>query len=187
MKLFMIRHGQTYANEGNWYAGQSDAKLTELGLQQAKAVAPILADIPFDKVYTSDLSRAMITQPRALPGVTGTPLPILREYSIGSLTGENIDKAFQQYGYFHGDYTRFGGENTDMVCQRVREFLDILEAEPCDRVAAFCHNGTMKCMMRLVLGPHNTAAIENDNCNIAVFEYKNNAWSLLCWNYGRKL
>ncbi len=187
MKLFMIRHGQTTANETVTYAGQTDAKLTEKGKQQAAAIAPVLKDIPFDKVYSSDLSRAYVTQQLALPGYTATLLPLLREYDVGRVVGMNWNEAAEKYGPFNSDYSCVGGENTDMVCDRVRKFLDILEKDPCDYAAAFCHNGVMKCMLRLILGDCNTAAVENGNCNIAVFEYKNGTWKLLSWSYGTKL
>lgn len=187
MRLFMIRHGQTVANVGKLYAGQTDAKLTETGKQQAAAIAPVLADIAFDKVYSSDLSRAYVTQQLALPGYTATLLPLLREYDVGSVVGMNFDEAANMYGAFNGDYSRVGGESTQMVKQRIQKFLDILEKDPCDYVAAFCHNGVMKAMLRLVLGDCDTAAVENGNCNIAVFEYKNGAWRLLSWSYGTKL
>ena len=187
MKLFMIRHGQTVANENHIYAGQTDAKLTELGKQQAAAIAPVLADISFDKVYSSDLSRAYVTQQIALPGYTAIQLPLLREYDVGSVIGMDFDEAARIHGPFNGDYCRVGGESTGMVENRIRKFLDILEADPCDCVAAFCHNGVMKAMLRLVLGDCNTAAVENGNCNIAVFEYKKGTWLLSCWNYGKEL
>lgn len=186
MKLFMIRHGQTVANLERFYSGQSDIKLTELGKQQAKSIAPVLKDIPFDRVYTSDLSRAVETQQLALPGYTATALPCLREYDLGSLTGLDIGKAFDAYGPFNGDYTPFGGENASMMCQRLRGFLELLEKDPCDYVAAFAHNGAMKAMLQLIIGDYKKVAVDNANCNIAVFEYNNNTWRLLCWNYGAK-
>lgn len=187
MKLFMIRHGQTTANERHIYAGQTDANLTELGRQQAAAIAPILADISFDKVYSSDLSRAFDTQQLALPGYTATKLPLLREYDVGSVVGMDFTEAARIHGAFNGDYKRVGGEDLDMVGDRVRQFLDILEKEPCDYAAAFCHNGVMLAMLHVVLGDVHTAAVENGNCNIAVFEFKAGKWQLLCWNYGTKL
>ena len=183
MKLFIVRHGQTVANVGRLYAGQTDAKLTELGKQQAGAIAPVLAGIPFDRVYSSDLSRAYVTQQLALPGYTAIQTPLLREYDVGSVIGMNFDEADEKYGTFMGDYSRVGGESTEMVCGRVRQFLELLEKDPCDYVAAFAHNGIMKALLRLVLGQYNAAAVENGNCNIAVFEYKNGVWRLLCWNY----
>ena len=183
MKLFMIRHGQTYANLDQLYAGQTDAKLTELGKQQARDIAPILEGIPFDRVYSSDLSRAVLTQQLALPGYTGTPLKCLREYDVGSVVGKPFDEVHAP----NSDYTPFGGENRQMVCDRVAQFLKLLESDPCEYAAAFVHNGIMKCMLQLVLGPCNLAAVENGNCNIAVFEHKNGQWRLLSWSYGTKL
>ena len=119
-------------------------------------------------------------------GYTATLLPLLREYDVGRVVGMNWDEAAEKYGPFNGDYSGVGGESTQMVCQRVRAFLEILEKDPCDYAAAFCHNGVMKAMLRIVMGECNTAAIENGNCNIAVFEYKKDRWNLLCWNYGAK-
>ena len=176
MKLFMIRHGQTYANLNKTYAGQTDIPLTEEGRRQAEALRPILAGIHFDRVYSSDLSRAVDTQKLALPGVEGTQLKVIREYDVGSLTGQ----AFRGVK----SYEPYGGETTDTVCDRVREFLKILEADPCDRVAAFVHGGIVKCMLQVVLGVnYDRSSVIVDNCSIAVFEFKNDRWSMLAWNY----
>ncbi len=187
MKLFLIRHGQSEANANHQYSGQFDTKLTELGRQQAMALVPILSDMTFDKVYSSDLSRAVITQQLALPGITGRQIPLLREYDIGSLACMNIAEAVEKYGPNNGDFIPFGGENTEMVIERVRDFLAILECDPVDRVAAFTHGGFINCMLRLIMGGGNPARVDNGNCNIAVFEYRDQTWHLLCWNYGKKL
>ena len=185
MKLFMIRHGQTYANLEKCYSGQMDTKLTEKGKQQSLEIVPILAEISFDRVYTSDLSRAVDTQQLAMPGVAATPLALLREYAIGTLAGQNIAEADAKYAPYNGDYTRFGGETTAMVCDRAREFLAMLEADPCERVAAFSHGGFINCVLRTMIGDINPSGIANNNCNIVVFEFHNGSWKLLCWNYGR--
>ena len=39
MQLYMIRHGQSYVNLKDWEGGNVDAGLTELGQQQAAALA----------------------------------------------------------------------------------------------------------------------------------------------------
>ena len=61
MLLFLIRHGQTTANETGTYSGQTDVMLTELGKAQAEAIRPVLAQYKFDRVYSSPLSRAVHT------------------------------------------------------------------------------------------------------------------------------
>ena len=44
--------------------------------------------------------------------------------------------------------------------------------------------GVMKAMLSLVLGEDcDTAAVTNDNCNVAVFSWNGKKWSLLAWNY----
>ena len=50
MRLFMIRHGESINNLLKRYTGQSDVPLTELGREQAEAIRPVLADIPFGRV-----------------------------------------------------------------------------------------------------------------------------------------
>ena len=53
MILFLIRHGQTTANETGTYSGQTDAKLTELGKAQAKALVPMILEfVPMFRVFS---------------------------------------------------------------------------------------------------------------------------------------
>ena len=88
MKVFFVRHGQSIANLQKIYAGQSDVPLTEKGREEAAAIAPILASISFDRVYSSDLSRAIETQQIALPGVEADARsPLIREYDVGDIVG----------------------------------------------------------------------------------------------------
>ena len=183
MKLFLIRHGQTQANLDGIYSGQSDVMLTDLGKAQAEALRPILEKIPFDRVYSSDLTRAIHTRQLALPGTDATTTPLLREYDLGSLTGLPIAEVRQQYGNLRSDFRPFGGEDPHMMDARTGAFLELLEADPRDYVAAFAHNGTIKSFLRLVLGEGcNTLNIVNANCNIGVLEFSGGRWKLLAWN-----
>ena len=186
MKLFLIRHGQTAANLGKYYAGQSDIPLTEQGCREAEGIRPILEKISFDRVYSSDLSRAVRTQELALPGVKAEQTPLLREYDVGSLLG----KPFGSVAAIEGarDYAAYGGESAQMVCDRIRKFLGELEEKPCENVAAFVHNGIMNCMLRVVLQTDFlSAAVRSNNCAIHVFEFDGTRWRLLAWNYMGKV
>lgn len=190
MKLFLIRHGQTTANLDMVYAGQTDVPLTDLGRQQAEAIRPILAPVSFDKIYSSDLSRAIDTQRLAIPGAEGIRTPLLREYDVGSLVGVDFARGRQLFAQAQTDsslmrdYSLFGGESPRMVCDRIREFLSMLEAESCENVAAFVHNGIMNSMLRIVLGTEfDTAAVKSQNCAINIFEFDGTRWRLFAWNY----
>lgn len=187
MKLFMIRHGQTVTNLGKIYTGHMDAPLTPLGCTQAEELRPVLSQFHFDKVYSSDLSRAVLTQKLALPDVQGIQTPLLREFDVGSLSGLTFQEAAARYGTVR-DYHPFGGESSEMVSERIRKFLSMLEAEPQDYVAAFVHGGLIKCMLQIVLEADFTKRnVITDNCTIAVFEYNGDKWQLLAWNYMGKI
>lgn len=187
MRLYVIRHGQTTANRDQVSSGQTDVPLTELGWQQAVRIRPMLQRIPFDRVYSSDLSRAVNTQKAALPGVEGIQTPLLREYDVGTLAGTPFGQAPGEDGkeaVRNREYTFFGGENPDMVCRRVKQFLEELEADPCDNVAAFAHGGVLSCLLRVVLNADiDLSAVSSKNCAIHVFEFDGTRWKLLAWNY----
>ena len=191
MRLWFVRHGETMANRDRIRVGQTDIPLTDLGREQAKAIRPILARIPFDRVYASDLSRTIETQSLALPGRTPITTPLLREYDIGSLAGRpivNPDLPDDEYIRRTRDFTAYGGENPAMICDRVRKFLRMAEADPCDNGAVFAHNGTLGAMLQVVLGADiDQNAANSTNCAIHVFEYKNGKWTLLSWNYMAEL
>lgn len=185
MKLFLIRHGQTVTNLEQRWTGQSEVELTEQGRREAEEIAPILAEIPFDKVFSSDLSRAVITQQLALPGYTAEQTPLLREFDVGSLTGKRFaDVPVEQ----RKPYEYYGGESVQDVCNRVRQFLKELEGKPWENVAAFAHNGILGSAMRVVLNADiSGAVIRSGNCAIHVFEFDGKLWRLLAWNYMKKL
>lgn len=191
MKLFLVRHGQTTSNNQKIYVGQTDVPLTQQGREQARAIRPILEQFTFDRVYSSDLERAIDTQELALPFEKPIRTPLLREIDVGTAAGmaygepfANMPEEYQK----QGDYSIFGGENKEMACRRLRKFLDRLEADPCENVAAFAHNGILNCMLRLVLeAPVKGIVAPSPNCAIHVFEYVDGIWKLRAWNYMGKL
>lgn len=187
MKLFMIRHGQSEANLGQYYTGQMDVKLTARGREQALQVRPVLESIHFDKVYSSDLSRAYDTCMLALSEPQCEKTQLLREYDVGTLAGVEykdvppVARAGEGWG---PDYTAYGGENAEMVGQRVETFLRSLESQSYNCVAAFAHYGVMNAMLRYVLNVgFENRRIKTDNCAIHVFEFDGTMWRLLALNY----
>lgn len=197
MRLFMIRHGQTPANAGRYFYNDNTVSLTEKGRQQAMSIRPILEGIHFDKVYSSDYIRAIETQQLALPEAEAVRLPLLREIDPGQLAGKSYDYVKENPQIF-GNWTpscdeqaygRVGGESLEQVGKRLRSFMEMLEADPCENVAAFVHNGVIGAMLRLVLGAKefNRSNATSSNCAVHVFEFDGKKWKLLAWNYGIKL
>ncbi|MFE0519629.1 histidine phosphatase family protein [Streptomyces sp. NPDC058954] len=90
--LLLARHGQTVWHAENRYAGISDVPLTETGHAQAQALGRWAAAHPVDAVWTSPLSRAVVTaEPacRAL-GLTPSREPDLRECDFGVVEGRTL-------------------------------------------------------------------------------------------------
>lgn len=91
-RVTLLRHGQTEYNAGGRMQGHLDTQLTEVGRAQAAAAAPLLAGLPFDRIVTSDLSRAHDTAV-AVADATGLPLSVdkrLRETHLGTWQGRTV-------------------------------------------------------------------------------------------------
>ena len=90
VRILFARHGETVFNvEGRWQ-GQSDSRLTERGLAQARELARALADEPIAAVYSSDLGRAVDTAAEVakLHHLAVTTDERLREIDTGAWTGK---------------------------------------------------------------------------------------------------
>ena len=89
-RIIILRHGQSIANLLEQGSGQLDVPLTEKGRSQAESAAEYLvANEKIDRIYSSDLSRAVDT---ATPVAKRLGLPIvtdkrLREIYTGKFQG----------------------------------------------------------------------------------------------------
>lgn len=189
MKLYMVRHGQSTANAGKLHAGWAQIPLTEQGVREAQKAGQLLRDVSFDKIYVSDLLRARQTLAAALPGAAGTETPLLREINVGGLAGKAAGECLQIYGdsYLSNkavhNFVPYGGEDDAMHLSRVREFARHLEQDQQPCVAAFCHEGTIRCMLDLVMGErHCRKDYPLGNGSVSVFAFDGAQWSLVSWN-----
>lgn len=191
MKLYLVRHGQSEFNLSRLLSGWAQVSLTEQGFADARRVGKYLQQFTFDRIYSSDLLRAVQTAQTALPGCEPLQLSMLREANVGSLQGKSLKKCEQIYGERFwvvpegSDYRPFGGENSDDVRSRVRSFLRLLESDPCEQVVAFAHEGILRCALDLVLGMnyerHN---VRCPNCAVVILTWMNGHWVLEAWNAG---
>ena len=194
MKLYLIRHGQSEANFNKAHSGWGDVGLTAEGRAQAEKIGAVLQNIPFDKVYSSDLLRARQTLEIALPNAEAELCPLMREINVGFLARRLVNDCIAEFGdeYIKNkknfNYKVYGGENRDEFCERIREFLNILEDMPYERVAAFCHGGVIHHVLDVIMDVTNDKSFfANDNCGITVLEYNRSGWRVVTWNYTGEL
>ena len=188
MKLYMVRHGQSETNLARCFTGWAQANLTEQGIADAKRAGEYLKGISFDRIYSSDLIRAVQTAQNAIPSCVPVQLPCLREIGLGKLEMQSIDECIACYGEpfvthrREHNFTPYGGENQDMMENRVRSFLQMLENDPCECAVAFAHAGTLQTALDIVLGIRlDRSHVRCLNGAVAVFEYEAGRWMLRTW------
>jgi len=159
MRLLLVRHGQT---EGNVRRALDTAlpgpPLTELGQEQAAALAVRLKDEPIVAVYASEAVRAQQTA-APLAEAFGLAVEVIegvKEVDAGDLEGKTDMESIGVYmravtAWTQGDLTVPipGGENGNQVRDRMRRAADELRAKheataPDGTVVLVSHGGAIR-------------------------------------------
>ena len=180
MKLYFIRHGESETNLAGHYTGWAQVNLTEKGVRDAEGVRPILADVKFDKIFSSDLIRAMKTAETAIPGCVYETTPLLREVNVGNLALKPFPPSDDPRRRLMVDgFAAFGGESYDELRARVSEFLEMAKELDFDTVAAFTHAGFLRNLLSIVLSANvSKMNFICSNCCIVILELKSGNWML---------
>ncbi len=152
LTITWIRHGQTGWNaEGRWQ-GHSECPLSDKGREQARALGRRFARgaTTFDKVFSSDLGRALETAQLALPGTDITVDPRLREIHFGVFEGRSLpeleaaerDEVMSWWRSPYGSALRGGGESMEDLRARVAAWR--AELAEFRQVAVFTHGGVIR-------------------------------------------
>ncbi len=147
MSLFVARHGQTPWNVENKVCGLTDVPLTEIGVEQARALAQSAKDKNFSAILCSPLLRARHTA-QFTADTCHLPLiiePRLIEQNYGIYEGKSgFDPDF--LGNKRLFATRYpGGESHMDVAARIYPLLQELR-EKCttQNVLLVCHGGVCR-------------------------------------------
>lgn len=184
MFVYVIRHGESENNLSKKWTGWYDAHLTEKGYEDAKKVADYLKGITFDKIYASDLTRAVQTAQTAFPGCSYETSPLFREVNLGSISNQPLSVLTDEQRKFVASYgyIEFGGESKEQFENRVKQAMGKLEELDCKNVAVFSHGGFLQGMLDAVVGIYlPRKSILCGNCTIAIFEYLNDRWKFHSW------
>ena len=167
MRIVIIRHGETMANVINdkgtaLYTGTLNNELTSL-TEQGKKQASILAknDIikSIEKIYSSDLIRAIQTAKLAKPGYKLNLSKDLRERSLGIFEGKGKKDLLssneynkyitdEKFNKFRTDFVQKApnGENYTDVSIRCKRFLDSLDFIDDITIGIFSHYHAIRCL-----------------------------------------
>lgn len=193
--LIFVRHGQSEANLQRVFAGHTDIPLTELGKRQAERTAEFLREYPIERIYASDLLRAMQTaEPTAVSkGLEIIPTQGMREIFAGDWEGkpyEELMRLFpESYGTWRTDCGRAHPENGESVIElsrRIYREVDRIVAENRGKcVAIFTHATPIRLLRAKWEGypPEELSRVMFcSNASVSVVEYREDGSTnvLLC-------
>lgn len=157
--LYVFRHGETQDNAQMIFSGWRNVGLTDTGVKQAEVLSEKIADKKIDKLYASDMIRAIDTMKI---GVSKNPnakdLEIhedrrLRERNYGDWQGySKLEKHLEDPEMLHGIRRGYDdepphGESLHDTVNRVHEFMDELLEEMREKkinVAISCHGNSIR-------------------------------------------
>lgn len=200
MKLYFVRHGRTVWNlEGRFQGAGGDSPLLPESIDTLKELGQYLKDISFDKIYSSDLPRAVksaeiiqsqLTNPCPLESV-----PELREWHLGKLEGLKIATLNaiypQQIQAFRTnlakfDTTMFEAESLYSTTQRTTQFIKSLKDSKTEQLLLVGHGANLTASIRTLLGYNEALLRKNgglDNASLTILETDDfKKFTLKKWN-----
>ena len=160
--IYIIRHGETDWNKVKRFQGQADIPLNEEGRSQAGELARLLADVlPFDRIVSSDLGRAIET---ATIMSRGFDTPILsdagfREMDFGLWEGLDVEGIKERWPdelqeWFNtGRLDVEGGETQEQLYERVwGRFQHWADKADYEKMAIVCHGGSCGVLICALMG-----------------------------------
>lgn len=186
MRLIIVRHGESEWNKIGRYQGQEDAPLSDLGRQQADALAQRLKREKLDAIFASPLQRAANTA-RAIaefhPDVPFYTENALLEIHHGDWQGLYSKDVKERYGPELREWQLYptrsqmpNGESFSNILKRVVDFKEKLELQYPDKTLLLStHDVVVKILVADALGI-NMDRINRlwiTNASISVIEYGN--------------
>ena len=191
LKIYLIRHGETEFNkQGKEWGQPNEMPLNDWGFEQCKKLAQKLSKIKFDKLFSSDIKRAMQTA-EVVSKTIGLPInedKRLGEYNPGEVDPSS-EKWIEEYkkllnsGMSKYDIRPFGGENIWDLIKRVKSFLEDIQKEE-GTIIVIAHSGVNAAFMNLSRGreKNDFVSIKQDSTCINVLEYEDGKWNILAVN-----
>ena len=196
MKIYMIRHGQTDWNKTGKLQGQTDIPLNEAGRALAVKAGHALRDVPFTRVISSPLSRAVETAKLVL-AAAGRVLPVekdprIEEISFGDLEGAvmkgtELSPEAEEFQAFFDAPEKYrparNGETLEQLLKRTGDFLADLASsgQEHDTVLVSVHGACMRALQANIL--HNPVSefwngCVPPNCAVSVAVLEEGTWRL---------
>jgi len=154
--FYLVRHGESEANAASRFSGRLDSPLTERGRAQSLGLAEALADVTFDRIVATPLSRSLdtalvIARRRKLPVDV---VPDLIEIDVGERTGKTFDEVRGLPDWRDDGFVSWpGGETLEQVLERALRAMRRLHRETGGaRILVVGHGGVTRILASHYLG-----------------------------------
>ena len=190
--IYLIRHGETEANRHRIIQGWLNNKLSETGIQQAAALCARLANTEFHALYSSDLTRTVMT---AEPIAASHALSLrtdarLREINTGAWTGcswsELVEKDRERTDLFLAlspDWRAPDGESFEDIRIRMDAALkDIAARHDGQTVAVMSHGAAIRQVLALYHGlsvPESAQIPMGANTALSILQFEGDTVQIL--------
>ena len=152
MYIYFVRHGQTDDNMNNIVQGRKDNLLNENGKNQAEVVGNKLKElnIPFDKIYSSPLKRAVesATIINNILKIGDLEIhPDLTEREFGNLEG--LDVSYMRWLVQNPNFKPVNFETDEQIINRVHNCVKEI-VKTGENILIVCHSHTIKAMLTYI-------------------------------------
>ena len=183
-QVYLLRHGETNWSLSKQHTGSTDIPLTENGRAVARALAPVLAEARFERVFSSPLQRARQTCELAGLGAHATIDEDLLEWDYGEyegLTPHQIRGKHPEWLIFRDGCP--GGESTDEIGARVDRVIARVRAAE-GNVALFAHGHVLRVLAARWLGLPVAGGSHFllDTATLSVLSYYHGIGAIERWN-----
>jgi alpha-ribazole phosphatase len=161
-KLLLVRHGKTKLHKADRFWGKTDITLSNVGIRQANRLRDRLVKEKIAAVYTSKLSRALLTAQTIVSGqnVAIKSYAELNELNFGYVEGLTFREISRLHPELAEELVNWnprpsfpGGESLADLNTRVQNFLKLLEKHKLrETVLIVAHAGPLRLIISNLLG-----------------------------------
>ena len=193
-RILLIRHGETWANREKIFAGYTDAKLTDVGYEQARRTAKyVISHYDVDVVYASDLQRAFETGKEIADnlGIEVIPEIGLREIFGGAWENVAYEALVNLYPKEYvelwmrdiGKSRCVGGESVVEMGQRVMETITKIALENEEKTVVVATHATPIRAVQCLIEYENCERMAEipwvSNASVSEIEYCDGKWKCI--------
>jgi len=154
MRIYLIRHGETDYTTNKKYCGSSNPPLNKFGIKTANTLNKYFQDKTINKIYSSDLLRAIDTTKIIFPGTRFIKTKTLREMNFGIFEGYDYKHLLKKYPSLYTNWVNNPnisipkGETFNNFKKRIKKFFyKLIECDKKNNIAVISHGGVIRLLI----------------------------------------